>query len=116
MYGITLTPFLGWSLGTLLGAVAGNILPPIVISALGIAIYAMFVAIVTPVARKEKPVLLCSLFAIGLSCIFNYVPFLKENISSGFIIIICTVIASVYFALIAPLPPEKEQEEVDIDG
>lgn len=113
MYGITLTPFIGWTLGTLLGAVAGNILPAIVISALGIAIYAMFVAIVTPVARKERPVLLCSLFAILLSCIFSYVPFLKENISSGFVIIICTVIASVVFAVVAPLPPEQE---VEIDG
>lgn len=114
MYGITLTPFLGWSLGTLLGAIAGNILPAIVISALGIAIYAMFVAIVTPVARKERPVLLCSLVAIVLSCIFNYIPVLKEHISSGFIIIICTVITSVVFALTFPLPPEKE--EVEIDG
>lgn len=115
MYGITLTPFLGWTLGTLLGAVAGNILPAIIISALGIAIYAMFVAIVTPTARKERPVLLCSLFAIALSCVFNYVPFLKEYISSGFIIIICTVVASVVFALVAPLPEEKAQE-VEIDG
>ncbi|MBR2296308.1 MAG: AzlC family ABC transporter permease [Clostridia bacterium] len=115
MYGITLTPFVGWTLGTLLGAVAGNILPAIVISALGIAIYAMFVAIVTPVARKERPVLLCSLFAIALSCIFSYVPFLKENISSGFVIIICTIVASVLFALIFPLPPEQE-EEVELDG
>ena len=108
MYGITLTPFIGWTLGTLLGAVAGNILPEIVISALGIAIYAMFVAIVTPVAKKEKPVLLCSLSAIVLSCIFYYVPFLKTHISSGFAIIICTVIASVIFALVFPLPKEEE--------
>jgi predicted branched-subunit amino acid permease len=115
MYGITLTPFIGWTLGTLLGAIAGNILPAIVISALGIAIYAMFVAIVTPVARRERPVLLCALFAIGLSCVFNFVPVLKTNISSGFVVIICTIVASVVFALIAPLPPEKEQE-VEIDG
>ena len=108
MYGITLTPFIGWTLGTLLGAVAGNILPEIVISALGIAIYAMFVAIVTPVAKKEKPVLLCSLSAVVLSCIFYYVPFLKTHISSGFAIIICTVIASVIFALVFPLPKEEE--------
>lgn len=111
MYGITLTPFLGWTLGTLLGAVAGNILPEIVISALGIAIYAMFVAIVTPVAKKERPVLFCSLSAIALSCIFYYVPFLKNNVSSGFSIIICTIIASVIFALAFPLP--KEEEVVD---
>ena len=115
MYGITLTPFIGWTLGTLLGAIAGNILPAIVISALGIAIYAMFVAIVTPVARKERPVLLCSLFAIALSCIFTYVPFLEKHISDGFVIIICTIVASVLFAVLFPLPKEQE-EEVEIDG
>ena len=38
LYGLTLTPYLGWSLGTLLGAVAGNILPAMLVSALGIAI------------------------------------------------------------------------------
>ena len=113
MYGITLTPFIGWSLGTLLGALAGNILPQIVISALGIAIYAMFVAIVVPQAKKEKPVLLCSLFAIALSCIFNYVPVLKEHISNGFIIIICTVIAGTVFALIAPIKQENEEKEIE---
>jgi predicted branched-subunit amino acid permease len=109
MYGITLTPFIGWSLGTLLGAMAGNILPSIVISALGIAIYAMFVAIVVPTAKKEKPVLLCSLFAIVLSCIFNYIPFLREHISDGFIIIICTVIAGVVFAIFFPIKPQEEE-------
>lgn len=114
MYGITLTPFLGWTIGTLLGAVAGSILPAIVISALGIAVYAMFVAIVVPQAKKERPVLLCSLFAIVLSCVFKYVPFLKEHISDGFVIIICTIAASAVFALIAPLP--KEKEEVEDDG
>ena len=48
MYGLIITPYLGWSAGTILGAVAGDILPSIVISSLGIAIYAMFVAIVVP--------------------------------------------------------------------
>ena len=72
MYGLILTPYLGWSIGTLIGAVAGNILPEIVISALGIAIYGMFVAIVIPVAKKERSVALCVALAIALSCIFTY--------------------------------------------
>ena len=114
-YGLMTVPYLGWSAGTLCGTLAGQILPTSVRLALGIAIYAMFVAIVTPVARKERPVLLCSLFAIALSCVFNFIPFLSKHISSGFIIIICTIVASVVFALVAPLPPEQEKE-VDIDG
>lgn len=102
MYGLILTPFFGWSLGTLLGAAAGNILPASVVSALGIAIYGMFVAIVVPEAKRDRPTLICVLIAILLSCVFTYVPMLKE-IPSGFTIIICAAVASAVLALIAPI-------------
>lgn len=110
MYGLILTPYLGWSLGTLLGAAAGNILPIGIVSALGIAIYGMFVAIVIPETKKSKPTLLCVIFAIILSCIFTYVPLLK-SVPSGFTIIICAVISSGLFALIAPIDYEPEEAE-----
>lgn len=110
LYGLILTPYLGWSFGTLLGAVAGNILPPIIISSLGIAIYAMFVAIVVPVAKDSKPTALCVLFAIGLSCLFHYLPALK-SIPNGFVIILCAVIASALFAILFPIDAEKEVAE-----
>lgn len=102
MYGLILTPFFGWSLGTLLGAAAGNILPASVVSALGIAIYGMFVAIVVPEVKRDRPTLICVLIAILLSCVFTYVPMLKE-IPSGFTIIICAAVASAVLALIAPI-------------
>ena len=108
MYGLILTPFLGWTLGTLLGAIAGNILPAIVISALGIAIYGMFVAIVVPAAKKERSVALCAALSIVLSCLFFYVPALK-SVPSGFVIIICAAVASLLFAILAPLPDEEEE-------
>ena len=54
MLGLILTPVIGWVSGTLTGAVAGNILPRIVTSALGVAIYGMFIAIVVPVIKQEK--------------------------------------------------------------
>jgi predicted branched-subunit amino acid permease len=114
MYGLILTPYFGWSIGTFLGAVAGNILPAIVISALGIAIYGMFIAIVIPQAKRERSVALCVTVAIVLGCIFSYVPTLTK-VSSGFVIIICSVLASALFAFIAPLPPEKNAEEVSIN-
>ena len=114
MYGLILTPYLGWSMGTLLGAVAGNILPAIVISALGIAIYGMFVAIVIPQARKEKSVALCVAVAIALSCAFTYIPFINR-LSSGFVIIICSIVASTVFAILSPLPEENSIEEVACD-
>ena len=105
LYGLILTPYLGWSLGTLLGASAGNILPTSIISALGIAIYGMFVAIVVPQAKKSKAAAFCVLTAIALSCAFEYIPLLKA-VPSGFAIIICAVVASALFAAVAPIGEE----------
>lgn len=109
MYGLILTPWLGWTLGTLCGAVADNILPAIIISALGVAIYGMFVAIVVPVAKKQKNVLLCVLAAIFLSCLFKYLPGLN-TVPNGFVLIICAVVASGIFAFLSPIPVKEEEE------
>lgn len=108
LYGLIITPYFGWSIGTLIGAAAGNILPEAVVSALGIAIYGMFVAIVVPVIKENRNTALCVLFAIVLSCLFKFVPHLAK-VPSGFSIIICAVLASILFAFFAPI----EQEEAD---
>ena len=107
MYGLMLTPWLGWSSGTLIGSVAGNILPAIVTSALGVAIYGMFIAIVVPEAKKSKPTALCVAIAVALSCLFYYVPLLS-SIPSGFTIIVCAVAASAVMAVVAPIAGEEE--------
>jgi len=111
MYGLMTAPIIGWSFGTLLGAVAGNILPSIVISALGVAIYGMFIAVVVPKVKKEKNTALCVAFAILLSCAFKYINVLK-TVPSGFVIIICAIIASALFALLAPIKAESEATNV----
>lgn len=109
MWGLILLPVLGWTSGTLAGAVAGNILPAIVISALGLAIYGMFTAIVVPVAKKEKATALCVFLAIALSCAFRYIPALNV-VPSGFTVIICAVVASAIFAIVAPINTEESEE------
>jgi len=110
MYGLIIPPYLGWSAGTILGALAGNILPQSLTSALGIAVYGMFVAIVIPKAKNEHPVAICALVAIALSCSFKYIPFLAK-VPSGFSVIICAVISSIVFAFIAPIKQDKEDEQ-----
>ena len=109
LYGLILTPYLGWSLGTLLGAGAGQILPAAVTSALGIAIYGMFVAIVVPPVKKSRATALCVLTAIALSCAFAYIPVLRM-VPGGFAVIICAVTASALFAAIAPIRVAEEDE------
>ena len=112
MLALILTPFIGWTVGTLLGAVAGNILPEIVVSALGIAIYAMFIAIIVPEAKKKRATALCILLSIALSCLFNYVDLLR-GIPSGFTVIICAVSAAALFAIVAPVDDGREGESAD---
>lgn len=108
MTGLALLPVLGWTSGTLIGGIAGNILPPIVTAALGVAIYGMFIAIVMPVAKKEKATALCVLLAIALSCAFKYIPSLSV-VPSGFTVIICSVIASALFAIVAPIDTKETE-------
>ncbi|MBQ8556647.1 MAG: AzlC family ABC transporter permease [Clostridia bacterium] len=105
LYGLMLMPYIGWASGTLLGAVAGQLLPEFVRTALGIAIYGMFLAIILPPARKEKPVRIVVLIAIALSVAFKYLPVLN-TVSSGFVVIICAVVAAGLGALLFPIHPE----------
>ena len=112
MYGLILLPYVGWAAGTALGAVAGDLLPAVVSTALGVAIYGMFVAIVVPDAKRHKPTALCVLTAIALSLLFYYTPVLRE-VQSGFVIIICAVIASALFAFLAPIPANREAEDAE---
>jgi 4-azaleucine resistance transporter AzlC len=107
MLGLILTPWLGWTGGTLLGALAGNVLPAVVTSALGVAIYGMFMAIVVPEMKKSKATACCALLAAAMSCLFYYLPGLQQ-IPSGFTIIVCAVAASVVMALVAPIGEEEE--------
>ena len=93
LYGLMLTPWIGWSLGTFLGAAAGTLLPAFIRTALGIAIYGMFLAIILPPARERRPVRFVVLVAVALSLCFRYIPGLN-TVSSGFVIIICGVLAA----------------------
>lgn len=106
--GLATAPYIGWGLGTLLGAVAGNVLPLSVTNALGLALYAMFIAIILPPMRQEKGVLPCVLLAAGLSCLMTFVP-VFSFLSGGFVIIISAVAAAVMMSIVHPVP-EKEAE------
>ena len=114
LYGLMVMPYIGWSLGTLLGAAAGEILPEFVTNALGIAIYGMFIAIVIPPARKEKAVAVVALIAIAVSVAFKYLPVLSK-VSGGFVVIICAVIAATLGALLFPVQdaPAADGKEAD---
>ena len=108
MYGLATLPYLGWAIGTTLGALAGNILPQSVTTALGIAIYGMFIAIVVPPAKKDKGVALAVVVSILLNCAIRYIPAFSF-ITSGLAIIICAVAAALIGAAVKPLEEDYDE-------
>ena len=98
MVGLQILPVFGWTAGTALGAAAGNILPAALTSALGVALYGMFIAVVVPAARRARPVLAAALLAIAVSCVLDVL-----NLSAGVSIIICTVAVSALMAVLHPV-------------
>ncbi len=106
--GVIIAPYIGWSLGTFLGAVCGEILPAMITNALGVALYGMFIAIVVPPMKHSWKMSIVVGIAVLMSVCFAYVPGLK-NISSGFSVIICAVTASLFGALVFPVKEEKKE-------
>ena len=106
MYGLILTPIIGWTFGTFMGAVVGSILPERLSDAMGIALYAMFIAIIIPPAKHSLKILATIIVAVLVTCIFKYIPAL--NIGDGFVMIIATVLAAGLMAFLAPVKDEPE--------
>ncbi|MCI7809013.1 AzlC family ABC transporter permease [bacterium] len=107
MLGLGTLPLIGWTLGTLCGALAGSVLPVSIRAALGVMLYGMFIAIVVPPAKREARILAAVVLALILSSLFAWVPALK-TVSAGISIVICTVAAA---AVCAALFPVREEEE-----
>ena len=108
-YGVMSMAIPGWTLGTLVGSVLGNVLPGFLVSALNVAIYGMFLAVIIPPAKKNKSVLGVVIGAMAISTVFAVVPVLNK-VSSGFVIIITTLIVAGLAAHFSPIPEEKEAE------
>ena len=108
-YGVMSVAIPGWTLGTLLGAISGSLLPDFIMSALGVAIYGMFLAVIIPPSKKNKAVFLVVLGAMAVSSLFAWVPVLSK-VSSGFVIIITTVLVAGIAARLCPVKEENEKE------
>ena len=106
MLGLGTLPIIGWTGGTLCGALAGSLLPGDIRAALGVMLYGMFIAIVVPPAKKERQILAAVVLALICSCLFAWVPGLK-NVSAGISIVLCTVAAAAVCAVLFPIPDEE---------
>lgn len=111
LMGLICLPFCGWTLGTLLGGLICAALPEAVASAMGIALYGMFIAIIIPPAKKSRAVVIIIALSVAVSCIIKYVPFL-QSVSSGFRVIIATLIGASAGALFFPAEEKEENSRV----
>ena len=100
MLGLMIMPILGWNLGTLLGGSVST-LPQALQHAMGIALYAMFIALIIPAARQSASVLCVILAAVAVVCLLRYIPAFGF-ISSGFRVIAATIAAAALGAIVFP--------------
>lgn len=112
MYGAFLTTIPMWAAGTVLGIVVGNILPQVVVNALSVAIYGMFLAVVIPPCRKNKVITGVVITSFILSYVSKYIPFISKT-SESIRVIILTLIISGTFALLFPVKDSEEEELVN---
>ena len=99
-----------WAFGTAFGVIAGNILPLRVVSALSVALYGMFLAVIIPPAKKDKVVAVCVVISFLLSYLASRLPLIRE-LSEGTRTIILTILIASGAALFFPV--KSDNTEVD---
>ena len=105
-YGAMSVAIPGWTLGTLCGAISGNLMPPALMSALSVSIFGMFLAIIIPPAKTNRSILAVILAAMAGNSLFYYLPVLNK-VSPGMVIIIVTVLVAGVAARVAPVSEDE---------
>ena len=109
-YGMTIVSVAGWTTGTVLGVLLGNIMPAWAVNALSVSLYGMFLAIIIPPARENRFILGLVVISMTASGLFSVLPVLKE-ISVGFKVIILTLAIAGAAAVIHPIEGSEERKE-----
>lgn len=109
LLGLSTLPYFGWALGTLLGTLIGSVVPTFIMNALCLAIYGMFIAIITPEAKANKKVLIAVIVATLISIIFFYVP-LISSVPSGIAISISAILGALLCSILFPIKEGDNNE------
>ena len=106
-FGVMIVAAPGWWVGTCCGVIIGNILTPALVSAMGVALYGMFIAVIIPPARKHKIVAGVVIISFAVSYAFNRLA-IFDFISSGTKIIILTIVIALGAAILFPVKDKQE--------
>lgn len=108
-FGLFASSYAGWVFGTVLGAMPAvqSWLPADLLRALGLALYAMFLAIIVPAAKKSRGILFCLLLAAGLSTVIKLLPW---KISAGWAVLLAGLASAVASAALFPSAAEKTED------
>lgn len=107
--GVMTASYVGWVGGTAIGALLQNVIPVLLYSALGIMIYAMFVAVVTPMCKENRAMIGVVGIAVAISSIFYWTPHLNK-LSSGWVYVIAGGVSAVIMAIVAPIKGEQNKD------
>lgn len=110
-YGAMTVSGILWAAGTASGIAAGNSLPANVVSALGVALYGMFISIVVSAAKKHWKLIVAVSLACILSWLFSIMPYVRD-IESGTRTVILTIGVSALFAWLLPASVETDDSKV----
>ncbi len=113
LLGLITGPVIGWSSGTLLGALISTSLPESLSSTMGIALYAMFIAIIIPPAKKSKSVTTIVILSVVITCLLKFIP-IFHAISSGFRVIIATILGAGIGAWLFPIRDNNNQRGEEV--
>lgn len=108
-YGLAVAAIPLWALGTALGIIVGNVLPIRFVSALGVALYGMFLAVIIPRAKADRKVALFIGVSFAVSLAVNKLS-LFSGISDGIKIIFVTILVSGLAAAFCPVEQEADDE------
>lgn len=105
-YGMLTLTVPGWATGTMLGILFGTLLPARIVSALSVALFAMFLAVIIPPCRTDSVLRIVVLVSFALSLVFTAAPVLRD-LSEGVRMIGLTIVIA---AAAAALRPVREED------
>ena len=109
-YGTFVVATLGWTSGTLFGAILGSVLPLRLISALGVGLYGMFISVFIPAAKKNRVIAVLVIISFIASLAFTLIPVISQ-IPEGIRIIVLTVAISLIAAIICPVKEDEQNDQ-----